>query len=622
MTEQNPVPSDRFCDLVMKGGITSGVVYPKAVASLSKHYRFHSIGGTSAGAIAAAVTAAAEYRRRTGQGDPAGFELLATLPEHLAQPVAQTGAGKLLSLFQPAPGTSRLFGILTSALNSRDGLSRTGWALAGLLRGYWPALVVALIIGALAYFAGTGVISALLWFFCGALALIAGWLVFDVRSGFVANGFGLCTGMPANGQTEALTTWLHRLIQTAAGREDHDTPLTFGQLRTAPGSPSQLHGRAGSAREHRSINLKIYATNLSHGRPYVFPLEEQTPRSGGFERHDRLYFDPQELRRYFPDKILNWMKAHGQQDPDDDRMYLLPDSDDLPVLVAARLSLSFPLLMSAVPLYSVNRKPELSGRRFDRCWFSDGGISSNFPMHLFDGLVPRWPTFGINLEPEIEGEPLVSLPTQYEQGYGERYQATPSEQRPLAQLVWFFRSMISSMQNWSDTTLTRMPGVRDRVARVRLKPGEGGMNLNMTAELIGELAARGELAACHLLRQFAQPPAPDQQAPGWDDHRFIRLCTLLSMLEDRAPGVAQALDQDILHASNFDEILMRYRQQHYQGGHRTAPGYPEPLSDARIESLKSMIDALRQYCELYRQEEHTSGFVAIPEPELRVGPLV
>ncbi len=54
------------CDLVMKGGITSGVVYPLAVVELARKYRFRCIGGTSAGAIAAVVTAAAEYGRDSG----------------------------------------------------------------------------------------------------------------------------------------------------------------------------------------------------------------------------------------------------------------------------------------------------------------------------------------------------------------------------------------------------------------------------------------------------------------------------------------------------------------------------------------------------------------------------
>ena len=83
MSNHDTAPRDRYCDLVMKGGVTSGIVYPKAIHRLAQHYRFKNIGGSSAGAIAAAVTAAAEYqRRRSGRSD--GFELLRQLPETLA----------------------------------------------------------------------------------------------------------------------------------------------------------------------------------------------------------------------------------------------------------------------------------------------------------------------------------------------------------------------------------------------------------------------------------------------------------------------------------------------------------------------------------------------------------
>ena len=54
------------CDLIMQGGITSGVVYPGAVLKLATRYRFRSIGGTSAGAMAAAATAAAELGKLLG----------------------------------------------------------------------------------------------------------------------------------------------------------------------------------------------------------------------------------------------------------------------------------------------------------------------------------------------------------------------------------------------------------------------------------------------------------------------------------------------------------------------------------------------------------------------------
>ena len=71
----DPVTELSECDLVMKGGITSGVVYPPAVLALAERYRFRSIGGTSAGAIAAALPAAAEYDRNGG-----GFRRLAAIP--------------------------------------------------------------------------------------------------------------------------------------------------------------------------------------------------------------------------------------------------------------------------------------------------------------------------------------------------------------------------------------------------------------------------------------------------------------------------------------------------------------------------------------------------------------
>lgn len=33
------------CDLVMKGGTTSGVVYPYVITELAKEFRFRNIGG-------------------------------------------------------------------------------------------------------------------------------------------------------------------------------------------------------------------------------------------------------------------------------------------------------------------------------------------------------------------------------------------------------------------------------------------------------------------------------------------------------------------------------------------------------------------------------------------------
>ena len=60
--------------------------------------------------------------------------------------------------------------------------------------------------------------------------------------------------------------------------------------------------------------------------------------------------------------------------------------------------MSFPLLISAVPLWAMNYEAPIGRRGFAQCWMSDGGLCSNFPIHLFDSFVPKWPTFGIALQ--------------------------------------------------------------------------------------------------------------------------------------------------------------------------------------------------------------------------------
>ena len=136
-------PPDRFCDIVMKGGITSGVVYPPAICKLAEQYVFKNIGGTSAGAIAAALTAAAEYRRRT-TGSMAGFDLVGALPVELGTPGA-AGNTQLLRLFQPDPSCRRLFRILIGSLNASGTFHRIGSILRCCVTSYWPATLVSIV---------------------------------------------------------------------------------------------------------------------------------------------------------------------------------------------------------------------------------------------------------------------------------------------------------------------------------------------------------------------------------------------------------------------------------------------------------------------------------------------
>src|SRR5438552_338018 len=110
-------PIDRYCDLVMTGGVTDGVVYPWAIVELARRYRFKNIGGTSVGAMAAALTAAAEYGRRCGS--LFGFnEVLLKLPRKLGEDIDGKGTTRIFSLFQPTTSTRRLFDLFVSLFGS------------------------------------------------------------------------------------------------------------------------------------------------------------------------------------------------------------------------------------------------------------------------------------------------------------------------------------------------------------------------------------------------------------------------------------------------------------------------------------------------------------------------
>lgn len=82
----------------MKEAITSGIVYPALVLTLSRDDRFRCIGGTSAGAIAAAVTAAAECGR-----EAKGFEKLDQVREQLGRAAGKDRMGSRSQLSRCDP---------------------------------------------------------------------------------------------------------------------------------------------------------------------------------------------------------------------------------------------------------------------------------------------------------------------------------------------------------------------------------------------------------------------------------------------------------------------------------------------------------------------------------------
>jgi len=586
----------RECDIVMKGGITSGVVYPHAVCELAQTYRFKSIGGTSAGAIAAAATAAAELGRAEG-----GFNELARLP-------AWIGSGRnLLDLFQPQRRTRRLYAVVRSAAS--------GGPLRALLAalGHYPVVAAALlapgvVLAVLAAVDGGGLLRW--WGIAAGVLLALGALLVGLPA-FLAwratrllpeNGYGFCSGAPAGpGAPEALTPWLADLIDRLAGaRGGVAGPLTFGELRAA------------------GLRLEMMTTNVTNRTARRLPWEDRT-----------FWFDPDELRRLFPERVVAHMEAHPPAGRDAEGMLPLrpfPAPDDLPVVVATRMSLSFPVLLSAVPLHrvdwtsKVNRERRAAGQPplATPCWFSDGGISSNFPVHFFDAAIPKRPTFAINLRPfhpdareSADEEENVWMPQSNDGGRQEWMYGLPQSGRVLdGRLPAFLGAIVRTMQNRSDEALLRLPGYRDRIAHVCLTPKQGGLNLDMPAPVLDVLTRRGRAAGVKLARRFSPHPPPDQDLT-WDNHRWVRLRASVPLVLDMVERLSETY-ADTAASPSYAELLARDAA--------TPPRGYRLDSAKRAEQAAAIMAALEQLAAALPDDKPFDHRPPQPRAELRFSP--
>ncbi|WP_354699427.1 hypothetical protein DSM112329_05144 [Paraconexibacter sp. AEG42_29] len=518
-------------DVVMKGGIASGVAYPLLVCELAREFRLRSIGGTSVGAIAAAAAAAAESR---GPGRGAAFARVAGLPEVLGRRGAD-GTSTLLSLFQPDPATARTFRLALALL--RGGRLRiAAGVLAWLPLPVTALLLLAAALPVAAVTAGLGPAAGLALLAGAVLLLVAafrltGRAVRSALAAIAANDLGLCRLGPASPGTRrtrpALTDWLHDLLQELAGR-DREDPLTFHHLWTADQAPVPAHGRErvdgdpAVDPKARAIDLQLMAVDLSEGRPLRLP---GTGVRAGSANERTLLYNPDELARLFPGPVMRALAgsaepaaAAARAAAENPRLMVLPLDGRLPVLVAVRMSLSFPLLISAVPLW----QHEAGSGRVRRVVVADGGIASNFPLHLFDAPIPGRPTFGINLVPgpdgAVHGPALAAA-------------AARRQWRPVDSVGALAAAIKDTLQNWRDNAQADMPGFRDRVASIELAAHEGGLNLDMDAETVDAIAGRGGEAGRVLIRHFG---STSEGRAGWERHRAVRLRTSLGALDQYA----------------------------------------------------------------------------------------
>jgi predicted acylesterase/phospholipase RssA len=434
------------CNLALKGGVTSGLVYAGAVPELAKSYRFRGVSGSSAGAIAAAFTAAAEYAR--ARGDEGGFERLKGRSAELPS--------RLRSLFQPSPGL-RPLGRALIHLAPGTGRARIGAALMC----FWPALLAGAVGGVAAWSflaGGPGLVRNLVGggFLggCGATVGLVVQLGLYLRRAARLN-FGICSGL-SRSDKPALTDWLHSSLQDIAFGEDASPKvLTFGDLADA------------------EIDLRIVSTNLSTGRG------ETTPRLG-----QGLGFRPTEWARQFPAAVIDHLTK------DRDREVLpIPASSDLPVLVAVRMSLACPGLMEATPAI---------GEGGARVWFSDGGLTTNFPFAVFEDD-PN-PTLALDLDTIHTAPDSASRVRNLDPSADD----PPPDLRTLRAFVW---SLLVALREGHIKAAARKPGQPARIYQARLRPDEGGMKLDMTpAEAIALIDQGASLGAFVVQSELAGPP--------------------------------------------------------------------------------------------------------------------
>jgi hypothetical protein len=356
-------------------------------------------------------------------------------------------------------------------------------------------------------------------------------LAWDLFRDLPRNYFGLVTGVDDGDPNNdvALCTWLTRELEMTAGLEVGVTPLTFGMLWDPAKPPAASAIEEPVAVSDRAVNLQMVTTSLTEGRPYQFPT-----------RTNRYHFKPEELKQFFPQHVVSWMVKHARGDaktfPD---LVPLPPIGDLPVIVATRMSLAFPILLSAVPLHAVDHTdadPQLP----QPVWFSDGGLTSNFPIAMFDSPIPRWPTLALNLGAFGPRTPANGVVLTHTAGQGRLTRFTK-----IGGLPAFFAAIFNALQNWTDNMQATVPGIRDRIVLIAMHPEEGGLNLDMDAQTIDTLRKRGAEAAKALIARFAEPStlAPNTEKLSWEGHRWTRFRVAMTVLQDYLGRFASAYDK-------------------------------------------------------------------------------
>lgn len=424
---------------------------------------------------------------------------------------------------------------------------------------------------------GTVSAALLVLAFTGLWALVSaafmGVIAWDMNAHFrTRDRYGLFSG-------DRLVAWIDARLRDLAGQEK---PLTFGDLWGIDNNDeSRRADKLAHCARARRVNLQLVTTDLAQQRPFLFPFVDNASMKDSLG--SQFYVDREDLEPIFPPEVVEMIAPEsggGERAPNtyvcwdeekgewgERQLWALPEPWDLPVVFAVRASMALPFLFKAVRVYRL-RKPTTvrddMGRPLEfepekalespmgpekeiaeELWLSDGGITSNFPVHLFDQSLPEWPTFGLNLGRHPRGfeHQDVWFPEDWQSG-------VPPYSAVRGTAAGFVAAIVSTARTWRDVMQTNMPSTRGRVAWVRQRAEEGGTNLFMRRETVASMALRGALAGARLRTRFA---APNDNR--WKRHKWLRLRAAVSTLDEVCESTAIALPayRDLFHEAGATE---------------------------------------------------------------------
>jgi hypothetical protein len=158
--------------------------------------------------------------------------------------------------------------------------------------------------------------------------------------------------------------------------------------------------------------------------------------------------------------------------------------------------------------------------------------------------------------------------------------------------------------------------VRDRVVRLYLREGEGGVNIRMPPERIRMLGTTyGTPAAKAFIEKFQS-----SGSRGWQEHRWVRLNCLMISLGERIRNFSKAAALDRYTTplnAQLESALTSAPLGKPEWRSRYWPSEQE-LDEDQVAQLRRLVTALCTLEEAFRPAGESEPYRAVPRSSLRI----